>query len=59
MAFAPNQVVTTDKDIFAWSSPDTTQPPYGKYLKGTQVTVIAQTGNVVQVRSVVAPSRSK
>lgn len=59
MAFTPNQVVTTGKDIFAWASPDTTQTPYGKYLKGAQVTVIAQTGNVVQVRSTVAPARIK
>jgi len=59
MAFVPNQVITLKRDIFAWATPDTSQQPYGTYVKGTNVTVIAQTGNVVQVRGVVSPVRKK
>lgn len=50
MAFTPNQVITVKKEMFAWASPDTGQAPFGKFQAGTNLTVVAQTGNVVQVR---------
>jgi len=59
MALTPNQVITLKRDIFAWATPDTSQQPYGKYGAGVKVTVIAQTGNVVQVRSTLKPAGIK
>ena len=59
MAFTPSQVIQIKKDIPAWATPDVSQSPYGTYGTGTQITVVAQTGNVVKVRATVKPRSSK
>jgi hypothetical protein len=51
MALTQGQNILLKKDIPAWTTPDTSQNMYGSFLNGTTLTVVAQTGNVVQVRS--------